>query len=79
MKKKVTVNSLSDDDFNEIMSNVSKKKNVPMIKSEQVNMRLSPAVIAIAKRLAIKAKKPLTTFLSELLVEDLERMWKVAN
>lgn len=79
MKKKTSVNSISDKDFQEIMDKVSTKKNVPLIKSEQVNMRLSPSVIFMAKKMASKAGKPLTTFLSELLIEDLERLWKVAK
>ncbi len=79
MKKKITVNKLTDRQFEEIMENVSKRKNVPLIKSEQVNMRLSPDIIFVAKQLAKRAKKPMTTFLAELLSEDLLRMWKVAN
>jgi predicted DNA binding CopG/RHH family protein len=79
MKKKISVNTISDKDFQEIMGGVIAKKNVPLIKSEQVNMRLSPSVILMAKKLALKAGKPLTTFLSQLLIEDLERLWKVAK
>jgi len=79
MKKKFSVNDLTDRQFEEIMENVSKRKNIPLIKSEQVNMRLSPDIVFVAKQLAKRAKKPMTTFLAELLSEDLLRMWKVAN
>lgn len=79
MRKKIAVNELSDNQFHEIMESVSKKKGVPIIKSEQVNMRLSPDLVFMAKKLAQRAKKPMTTFLTELLSEDLRRMWKVAK
>jgi predicted DNA binding CopG/RHH family protein len=79
MKKKFSVNDLTDRQFEEIMKNVSKRKNIPLIKSEQVNMRLPPDIVFVAKQLAKRAKKPMTTFLAELLSEDLRRMWKVAN
>ena len=79
MKKKISVNDLTSRQFEEIMDNVSKRKNVPLIKSEQVNMRLSPDIVFVAKQLAKRAKKPMTTFLAELLSEDLLRIWKLAN
>ena len=55
MKKKISVNELSADQFQEIMTGVAKKKNIPMIKSEQVNMRLSPDLVFVAKKLAQRA------------------------
>jgi predicted DNA binding CopG/RHH family protein len=78
-KKNISVNDLSKNDFEEIMERSSKKKNVPLIKSEQVNMRLSPDILKIAKELAKRSSKPMTTFLSDLLIEDLKRIWKLAN
>ena len=79
IKKNISINDLTKNDFEEIMDKASKKKNVPMIKSEQVNMRLTPDILKIAKELAKRSKKPMTTFLSELLIEDLNRIWKLAN
>lgn len=78
-KKVISVNDLTKNDFEEIMDKASKKKKVPMIKSEQVNMRLTPDILKIAKELAKRSSKPMTTFLSELLVEDLKRIWKLVN
>ena len=78
-KKVISVNNLTKNDFEEIMEKASKKKKVPMIKSEQVNMRLTPDILKIAKELAKRSNKPMTTFLSELLVEDLKRIWKLVN
>jgi len=78
-KKNISVNDLTKSDFDEIMGKSLKKKNVPIIKSEQVNMRLAPDVLKIAKELARRSKKPVTTFLSDLLIEDLKRIWRLAN
>lgn len=76
-KKTLSVNQLSDEDFKEIMSSVDKKKKIRVVKSEQINMRLSPDVVKIAKELAKRAGMPTTTFLSDLLKEDLLRIWKL--
>ena len=78
-KKKISVTQLSEHDFDEIMSAVNKKKNVPLIKSEQINMRLSPEILKVAKSLAERAGKPTTTFLSDLLKEDLLRIWRLTR
>jgi hypothetical protein len=78
-KKVISVNDLTKNDFEEIMEKASKKRKVPMIKSEQVNMRLTPDILKIDKELAKRSSKPMTTFLSELLVEDLKRIWKLVN
>ncbi|MFZ4405408.1 MAG: hypothetical protein ACOYOK_15015 [Pseudobdellovibrionaceae bacterium] len=78
-KSKTSVNSLTDIQYQKIMDKVSKRKDITLLKSEQVNMRLSRDILFIAKALAKKAKKPVTTFLTELLVEDLKRIWSVAK
>jgi predicted DNA binding CopG/RHH family protein len=77
--KKISVNDLTDAQFEEIMNKASKKRDVPLLKTAQVNMRLSPDLLFIAKKLAKRAKKPVTTFLAELLGEDLNRLWKVVK
>jgi predicted DNA binding CopG/RHH family protein len=76
-KNNLSVNKLTNEDFDEIMAAVNKKKKVAVVKSEQINMRLSPDVIEVAKKLAKRAGKPTTTFLSDLLKEDLLRIWKL--
>ncbi len=76
-KKNISVNQLGKNGFEEIMSAVEKKKNGPLIKSEQINMRISPEVVKVAKELAKRAGKPTTTFLSDLIREDLLRIWKL--
>ena len=79
MAKKTSVNNLTDDQFEEIMGRASARKDIPLVKSEQVNMRLSPDIVRMARHLAKKAGRPLTTFLAELIAEDLRRLWKVAK
>jgi hypothetical protein len=76
-KKSISVNELSEEDFKEIMSAVDRKKKVPLVKSEQINMRLAPDMVKVAKELAKRAGKPTTTFLSDLLKEDLLRIWRL--
>jgi len=77
--KSISVNNLTHAQVEEIMNKVSKRKDIPLLKTEQVNMRLSPDLLFIAKKLAKRAGKPVTTFLSELIGEDLHRIWKVVK
>lgn len=79
MGKKLSVNNLSDSQFEEIMDRVAQRTDIPHLKTEQVNMRLSPDVMRMAKRLAKKAGRPFSTFLAELVTEDLRRIWRVAK
>jgi predicted DNA binding CopG/RHH family protein len=79
MKKKLSVKNLTKHQFDEIMEQVDKNKNIPVIKSEQINMRLSPDILNMAKLLAKRAGKPVTTFLADLLAEDLRRIWQLAG
>ncbi len=79
MGKKISVTNLTDKQFEDIMEQVSKRTDVPLLKSEQVNMRLSPDIVYMARQLAKKAGRPVTSFLAELLTEDLRRLWKVAK
>jgi hypothetical protein len=76
-KNNISVNQLSKSDLDEIMLSVEKKKNIPLVKSEQINMKLSPEILNVAQKLAKRAGKPTTTFLSELLKEDLLRIWRL--
>ncbi len=80
MKKKVlSVNDLTKEDFEEITKAAKKKKNIPLIRSQQINMRMTEDLVKMAKVLAKRAGKPTTTFLSDLLREDLLRIWKLVG
>jgi len=54
------------------------KKDIPLLKSQLINMRLSPDVFNMAKQLTKRAGKPVTTILADLLAEDLRRIWNLA-
>jgi predicted DNA binding CopG/RHH family protein len=76
-KKKSVLEKLSSKEIEEITSTAEKKKNVPLIKSQKVNMRLDKAHLERAQTLAKLHGLPYTTFLTQLLCEDLDRLWNV--
>ncbi len=69
--------SLSSKLIEEITLEAEEKKDIPLVHSQQVNMRVKAEFLAKAKILAKSQGKPLTTFLSALLYEDIERLWSV--
>ena len=77
--KKSILESLTTKEIDEITESAKKRKHVPLIKSQQVNMRLDSANLEKAQVLAKLQGIPYTTFLSQLLREDLERLWSVYN
>jgi predicted DNA binding CopG/RHH family protein len=76
-KKKSVLEKLSSKEIEEITSTAEKKKNVPLVKSQQVNMRLDSDHLERAQTLAKLQGLPYTTFLTQLLCEDLDRLWNV--
>jgi len=76
-KKKIVLEKLSSKEIEEITSVAEKKKNVPLNKSQQVNMRLDSDHLERAQTLAKLQGLPYTTFLTQLLCEDLDRLWSV--
>lgn len=79
MKKKSLLEGLSSKEIESITKAAEKKKNVPLVKSQQVNMRLDGEHLKKAVILAKLQGLPYTTFLTQLLREDLDRMWSVYN
>lgn len=75
MKSKLT--KLTTKDIDAITLKASKRKDVPLIKSEQVNMRIDPIYLERAKELASRCGEKYTTFIMNLLVEDIDRLWAV--
>jgi len=71
--------SLTDQDLVMITEHAAKRRDVRLIASKQVNMRVSAETLAKAKKIAATQGKPVTTFLSSLLHEDIDRLWKVFN
>jgi predicted DNA binding CopG/RHH family protein len=76
-KKKSVLENLSSKDIEEITSAAEKKKNIPLVKSQQVNMRMDSDHLERAQTLAKLQGLPYTTFLTQLLCEDLDRLWSV--
>ncbi len=76
-KKKSALEKLSFKEIEDITAAAEKKKDVPLIKSQQVNMRLDKDHLERAQTLAKLQGLPYTTFLTQLLYEDLDRLWSV--
>jgi len=77
IKPKSTLASLTSADVEQITKHVENRTDVPLVASKQVNMRLNPETMARARKLAAAQGKPVTTFLANLLMEDVERLWSV--
>lgn len=69
--------SLTNTDVDAIAKHAENRTDVPLVASKQVNMRLNPETMARARKLAAAQGKPVTTFLANLLNEDVERLWSV--
>ena len=76
-KKKSKVSKLTFDQIEAMTQKAENRRDIPMISSKQVNMRLSPQLLSKAKKIAEAQGTPVTTFLVSLLKEDIERLWKV--
>lgn len=77
IKGKSILASLSNADIDLITKHAENRTDVPLVASKQVNMRLNPETMARARKLAAAQGKPVTTFLANLLNEDVERLWSV--
>jgi len=73
------LDTLTDKDIEMITEHAAKRRNVRLVASKQVNMRVSAETLAKAKKIAASQGEPVTTFLSSLLHEDIDRLWKVYN
>ena len=76
-KPKSILASLTSADVEQITKHAENRTDVPLVASKQVNMRLNPETMARARKLAAAQGKPVTTFLANLLNEDVERLWSV--
>ena len=73
------LDSLTDQDIAKITEHAAKRRDVRLIASKQVNMRVGAETLAKAKKIAASQGKTVTTFLSSLLHEDIDRLWKIFN
>lgn len=76
-KRKVKLETLTSEQIDSITTEAERKKNVPLVVSQQVNMRLDQGTLEKIKKLAAAQDLPYTTFLARLLKEDVERLWGV--
>ena len=75
--KKSKLEELTAKQIEEITQAADKRKNVPLVRSKQVNMRLDSDHLERGKLLAAAEGVPYTTFLTRLLKEDIDRIWRV--
>jgi predicted DNA binding CopG/RHH family protein len=75
--RKSKLEQLTSAQIEEITARAEKNPNVPRVTSQQVNMRLDGETLARAKKLAVAQGIPYTSYLTHLLKEDIERLWKV--
>ena len=76
-KKKSRISKMSAKQIEEITQKVESRNDVPLVKSQQVNMRLKSDTVTKAKKLAASQGVPYTSFLTRLLREDIERLWSI--
>jgi predicted DNA binding CopG/RHH family protein len=76
-KHKTKLESLTSAQIENITEAANHKKNVPLVASQQVNMRLDAGTLDKVKKLATAQNIPYTTFLARLLKEDIDRLWGV--
>ncbi|MFH1222775.1 MAG: hypothetical protein V1647_00355 [Pseudomonadota bacterium] len=75
--RKSKLSELTRKDIEAITLKASRKKGVPLVKSEQVNMRIDPVHLQRIKELASRCGEKYTTFILNLIVEDINRLWAV--
>ncbi len=75
--RKSRLEQLTAKEIEAITAHAEKNKNVPLVATQQVNMRLRTETLRRIKALASVRGIPYTTFLSRLLQEDIDRLWSV--
>jgi predicted DNA binding CopG/RHH family protein len=75
--KKSKLSELTNKDIEAITLKAARRKDIPLVKSEQVNMRIDPVHLQRIKELASQCGEKYTTFILNLLVEDIDRLWAV--
>ena len=77
MKKKKILERLTGKQIEAITIAAERRKDVPLVKAQQINMRFDTPHLKRAKQLAQAQGLPYTTFLTQLLYEDVDRLWSV--
>lgn len=78
MKKATSkLGQLTAKQIEEITRAADNRNDVPLVRSKQVNMRLDSRHLEQSKLLAEAEGVPYTSFLTRLLREDIDRLWRV--
>lgn len=77
MMKKNRLKDLTEKQIERITLEAEKRTDVPLVKSQQINMRLKTDTLEKAKKLAAVQGIPYTTFLTRLIREDIARLWDI--
>ena len=75
--KKSKLERLTSSQIEGITRAANKRTDVPLVRSKQVNMRLDAEHLERGKLLAAAEGVPYTSFLTRLLREDIDRLWRV--
>ncbi len=75
--KKNRLKDLTEKQIEQITLKTEKRNDVPLIKSQQINMRLKIDTLEKVKKLAAAQGIPYTSFLTRLIREDIARLWEV--
>ena len=76
-QKQSRLEKISKKQIEEITKATESRADIPLVKSQQINMRLKSDTLEKAKKLAASQGIPYTSFLTLLLREDIERLWSV--
>ncbi len=76
-KHKSRTEKLSKKQIEAMTAKAEGRNDVPLVASQQVNMRLKSETLEKARKLAAAQGLPYTSFLVRLLKEDIERLWGV--
>ena len=76
-KSRSLIEKLSAEQIEEMTERAERRNDIPLVGSQQVNMRIRSDTLEKAKKLAAAQGLPYTSFLNRLLKEDIERLWCV--
>jgi hypothetical protein len=76
-KKKMKLKDLTSDQIEAITKQAEKRKDIPLIKSKQINMRIDPVHLERIQIIAKQCGEKPTSLMARLLLEDINRLWKV--
>ena len=76
-KMKSSLETLTSDEIEEICREIDEKTDIPEVRNEQVNIRISSEYLKRIQALAKVEGLPYTTFIKKLLLADIDRLWSI--